>query len=82
MSAERYILDEGARFRIWRYSGTGSLEIERIDDGCNLYLQGDDASTLEGELDGAQRAREAGHIHKHACDYTCEAYEHVLRFET
>ena len=78
MSADRYIHDEGTRFRIWRYAGTGSLEIERIDDGANLFLQGDDVSTLEGELDGAQRAKDAGHIDRNPCDYTCEAYESVL----
>jgi hypothetical protein len=65
----RYEFSKGERFRVWRYA-YGCLEIERIDDGATLFLQGGDIVELESELESRY------------VDDVCGDYEHCLKVES
>lgn len=71
------VFADGPKYRVWSHHPTG-FEIERISDGANAFLQGEDAVRLEDELEAALRAHEQGSLKADPVDHVAGDYDEVL----
>jgi len=64
----RYVHARGKHYVV--YGHQCGLEIERVSDKASVFMQGDDALSLENDLDACRTVR--------SIDTVCDAYDLVM----